>query len=278
MRALRWEAASGSLAVTVFPDPDALGRFLAEEILAGIRDARRAGRRFVLGCPGGRSLRSTYRALAAGAAASGEDLSVLVVAMMDDYILESTAGYTLCRADAHYSCRRFAREEIAGVVNSGLSEGRSLRPENVWLPDPADPSDYDARLRQAGGIDLFLLASGASDGHVAFNPPGSRIDQGTRIVRLAQSTRRDNLATFPQFRGIAEVPRLGVSVGLGTIAELSRQAVLVIHGAHKRPAVRRLASCRDFTPDWPASVIYRCRGGRVLLDEAAAGSLEESTS
>ncbi len=43
----------------------------------------------------------------------------------------------------------------------------------LWYADPADPAAYDRRIAAAGGIDLFLLASGASDGHVAFNPPGS---------------------------------------------------------------------------------------------------------
>jgi glucosamine-6-phosphate deaminase len=47
--------------VCVFRDPDELGEALADEILAAYG---RAGGRFLLGCPGGRSLRSTYRALA----------------------------------------------------------------------------------------------------------------------------------------------------------------------------------------------------------------------
>ena len=44
----------------------------------------------------------------------------------------------------------------------------------------------------------------------------------------------------------------------------------VIHGMHKAPAVRRLETCGDFTPAWPASVIYRCRAPSIHLDGAAA--------
>src|SRR5690606_32844684 len=119
--------------------------------------------------------------------------------------------------------------------------------------------------------------SGASDGHVAFNPPGTPLDSRTRIVELAPSTRRDNLSTFPAFASLDEVPTHGVSVGLGTIARLSRRVVLVMHGSHKRHAATRLAQCSDFTPDWPASVIYRCSQPLVLLDRAAAQTLETAT-
>src|SRR5262245_33741099 len=45
--------------VRIFADADALGETLAEEITVGIERARRADRRYVLGCPSGRSARST---------------------------------------------------------------------------------------------------------------------------------------------------------------------------------------------------------------------------
>jgi hypothetical protein len=124
-------------------------------------------------------------------------------------------------------------------------------PYNVWLPDPADPAAFDARLAAAGGVDLFLLASGASDGHVGFNPPGTAIDSGSRVVRLAETTRRDNLGTFPAFEELAAVPTHGVSVGLGTIARLSASVVMVLNGAHKQAAALRLLSEAAFTPTGP---------------------------
>jgi len=40
--------------VRIFKDSEALGMALAQEIVAGIDEARREGRRYVLGCPGGR--------------------------------------------------------------------------------------------------------------------------------------------------------------------------------------------------------------------------------
>jgi glucosamine-6-phosphate deaminase len=129
---------------------------------------------------------------------------------------------------------------------------------------------YDERLRAAGGVDLFLAASGTSDGHVAFNPAGTTLDERTRVIRLSAATRRDNLETFPDFASLDELPEFGVGVGLGTIVEQSRRVVLVMTGTEKRDAALRLRRCSDFTPDWPASFIYRCRNPMILLDRFAS--------
>ena len=50
---------------------------------------------------------------------------------------------------------------------------------------------------------------------LAFVPPGSPLDGGPSVVTLAEQTRRNNMATFPDFHALDEVPRFGVSVGLG---------------------------------------------------------------
>jgi glucosamine-6-phosphate deaminase len=230
--------------VRVFADANELGTALAAEVL--VRYDASDGP-YLLGCPGGRSLRSTYRALAD----RGRTLDRLVVVMMDEYV-----GAT---PDAHYSCARFANEEIAGPLGAG----------EVWLPDVDDPGAYDARIAEAGGVDCFLLASGASDGHVAFLPPGSPRDGRTSVVPLAESTRRDNLATFPDFESLDDVPLRGVSVGLATIGE-ARTMRLVLQGAGKRAATARLLSLDGFDKSWPASVVYDHSDAQIWIDKEAS--------
>lgn len=264
--------------VSVFAGPEALGSALAAEILAQAAQARRAGRRFLLGCPGGRSLNSTYDGMARLAAEREQDLSHLVIVMMDEYVWPENGGYAACPVDAHYSCTRFAIEDIQGRINRRLPAAGRIPDGNVWMPDPHDPAAYDRQISEAGGIDLFLLASGASDGHVAFNPPGSTLDSGTRIIPLAETTRRDNLGTFPQFRSLDEVPRHGVTVGLGTIARQSLSVVMVLTGGHKREAAKRLLSVRRFTPDWPASMVYECANAAIFLDDDAAPASAHAAS
>jgi glucosamine-6-phosphate deaminase len=252
--------------VAVYPDAGELGLALAHEIARGIDAAGQASRPYVLGCPGGRSARSTYEALAD--LARGGDLEHVVIAMMDDYVEpHPEGGWRPVAADAHYSCRRFATDEILGPLNARAAV--PIPPGNVWFPDPADLPAYRRRLQAAGGIDLFIVASGASDGHVAFCRPGMALDSDTAIIELAETTRRDNMATFPDFASLDEVPTHGVSVGLGTIRDLSRSVRLVLHGPGKRFAASRVLAATDFQPDWPATFIHRCPDARILIDEAA---------
>ena len=210
-----------------FTDAGDLGRTLAAEIAAA--------RPNLLGCPGGRSLRTTYRAL--------PDLPETTIVMMDEYV-------PVPPPSAHFSCRGFAEREIRGG--------------EIWLPDPEDPAAYDERIAAAGGIDIFLLASGASDGHVAMLGPGSPRDGRTAVVELAETTRRDNLRTFPEFATIDDVPMHGVSVGLQTIAD-ARALRLVVHGDDKRDAIERLLALDTFDPEWPASIVHGHADAEVLV-------------
>jgi glucosamine-6-phosphate deaminase len=260
-----------SVPVMVFEDPRALGEALASDIVEGVANAARKGRRYLLGCPGGRSPMPVYHALGRICAVRKPDLSRLVIVMMDEYLIRVNNGFVNCPADAHYSCHRFAEEHLRGALNRHLAKELRVPKTHVWFPAPDRPATYDAKIRAAGGIDLFLVAVGAGDGHVAFNPPGDRLNSRTRIVKLPDSTRRDNVATFPEFRTYEEVPEYGVSIGLGSITCLSRAVTLIAHGDDKREAVRRLTAARgDFVPSWPASFIFRCRNACIMLDKTAA--------
>jgi glucosamine-6-phosphate deaminase len=246
-----------------FATPRDLGEALARDI-ADRLEARSGA--FLLGCPGGRSPRPVYAALAGLAAARGLDLSGLTLVMMDDYL---TPAMTPVPESAHFSCRRFARIEIQALLNRDLPPAHRIPDGNLWFPDPAAPDTYDARIATAGGIDLFLLASGAGDGHVAFNPPGSARDSRTRIVALAEQTRRDNLSTFPDFTALDEVPAHGVTIGIATIAA-ARASAMILWGQDKQIAFRRLAA-GSFDPSWPATAWLLCPDATLYADAAAAG-------
>lgn len=256
----------------VFPDAEDMGAGLAGEIAAGIEDARARGRRYLLGCPGGRSPRTTYAALARIVAERSLDLSHLVIVMMDDYVERDGDTYRRVDPGLHCSVEGFALREIVGPLERAAGAGGGISPDHIWIPDPADPESYDSRLREAGGVDLFILASGDSDGHIAFNPPGSARDSRTRVIELAESTRRDNLGTFPEFASLDAVPRYGISVGVATIIEVSRRAVLVAPGPSKVEAVRRIAAADDYDPSWPATLLACCRNPALFADTLSAPS------
>jgi len=249
--------------VTVVDDARAAGRIAAERI-AGL-----LGGPAVVGCPAGRTPRTTYATLGALAAERALDLSRLHVIGMDEYVEPHGAGYRYCAADAPHSCRRFAEQELRAVANAGLPDERRLAERHVHFPDPQAPERYEEEIADLGGIDLFLLAAGTSDGHVAFNPPGSSLESRTRIVALAESTRRDNLVTFPSLGTLERVPSFGVTVGLGTVARHARAVLLLLLGAEKRTAFERTLATRAFDPAWPASVVHACASAEIVADQAA---------
>ena len=252
-----------------FESLDRLAAAAAERIVDGITEAATARRPYLLGCPGGRTPAPIYNALARQCARDNIDCSHVVIVMMDDYIERDVVPIRVVGSHEGHSCRRFAEHDIRGVVNAALPTGRQISATSVWFPDPADPARYDQRIADAGGVDLFLTASGASDGHVAFCGPGADIDGTSSVVELAATTRIDNMVTFPSLTSIDAVPTHGVSVGLGTIRTLSRSVILVLHGADKRDSFNRVSGTDRFEPDWPATFIHACANAEVWYDANA---------
>lgn len=275
MKTLRIGTGTHTLPAQIFPDAEQLGSALASRIAREIKEASDSGQEYLLGCPAGRTGVSTFNALGRIAGEHSLDLSGTVIVMMDNYLEQCGKAFCHCSDSAHFSCRRFAFEEIRNVLNQALPGEKQLPKRNIWTPDPENPADIERQIQESGGIDLFILASGASDGHVAFNPPGSPIDSTCRIIEIAEATRRDNLGTFPEFETVEDVPTHGISVGLGTIVTHSKASVLAIHGEHKRNTVNRLHQCNGFDPDWPASCIFVCPRAEVFLDHAAAANIVE---
>jgi glucosamine-6-phosphate deaminase len=259
---------------TVFATPEQLGQAAAQIVADRLVEAVRDGRRFLLGCPSGRSPGTTYAALAAIVRERRLDVAQLVIVLMDDYLVPCAGGgWTHEDAAAPHSCLRFGREQIVAPLSAAAGPGRGIGADGLWIPDPADPASYDAQIAAAGGIDVFLLASGASDGHVAFNPPGSLRDSQTRVVELPTATRSDNLATFPSFGGdLGRVPTHGVTVGIATIADLSREVILLLHGTDKGIAAARLIAAESYDATWPATIFTDCRQPTFLIDRAAAAA------
>jgi glucosamine-6-phosphate deaminase len=259
-----------STPLLVFESPSEAGGVVAWDILGRIDQRRRAGGAFLLGCPTGRTPRPVFEAMARQLARTQQDISNLVLVMMDEYLVERDRDLEYADATRPWSCHHFARVEIVDRLNEGLPAGRGVPPDSVWFPDAVNPAGYDERIAAAGGIDFFLLASGASDGHVGFNQPGSARDTRTRVVPLSDDTRRDNLRTFPSFGGLSAVPRHGVTVGIATIAE-AKGACMLVWGAGKRLTLARMRKAEHYEAAWPATVIHECAQRAIVADGEAVG-------
>lgn len=123
---------------------------------------------------------------------------------------------------------------------------------------------YEEAVSAAGGIDLQLLGLGR-DGHIGFNEPGSSLASRTRVKHLTTQTIADN-ARF--FGSAAQVPRLAITMGVGTILD-ARHCVMLATGTGKAEAVAAMIE-GPITASVPASALQLHRKVTVLLDQEAA--------
>jgi glucosamine-6-phosphate deaminase len=253
----------------VYDTPEKLGEELAAALLHRIESARASNRDFLLGLPTGRTPRPLLAALTKQLAERKRDLSRLVLVMMDEYLVSQGDALAWAPREEEWACHAYVWHEYLPAFNTSLPKEHRVPQSSVWFPDPADPDAYERQIADAGGIDFFLLASGASDGHVAFNQPGSPRDCRTRVVPLSDPTRRDNLKTNPGFGSLDNVPKFGVTVGIATIAA-AKAGVMVVWGPGKRETVRRMRAVDRYDPQWPATVIHEIPNGEILADSAAA--------
>ena len=164
-------------------------------------------------------------------------------------------------------------QRYRSVIRRELEEQVDFAADAVLGPDgladdlAAECATYERAIAGAGGVDLQLLGVG-SDGHVAFNEPGSSLSSRTRIKTLTARTRADNERFFEP---PDEVPHHVLTQGLGTILE-ARHLVLVARGSGKAPAVQQLVE-GPLSAICPASVLQLHPHATVLLDDEAASLL-----
>jgi glucosamine-6-phosphate deaminase len=208
----------------------------------------------VLGVATGSSPSAVYRALAA---ANSNAIRGLEVFALDEYVGLSYSS------EASYHA----------VVDMQIRAPLGLDPAKVHVPDGmatnlnAAADAYERELRKVGGVGLQILGIG-SNGHIAFNEPGSSFDSRTRVVTLDDRTRADN-ARF--FANVNEVPATALTQGIGTIMEAA-EIILVANGVEKAYAVASAIEGPVGT-QVPASVLQRHRNVTFALDAAAASAL-----
>jgi glucosamine-6-phosphate deaminase len=97
--------------------------------------------------------------------------------------------------------------------------------------------------------DLCILGIG-TNGHIAFNEPGSPFDSRTRVVSLSEQTIQDNSRFFDS---VDDVPTQAITMGLGTIMDAKR-IVLMARGKNKKDILDEAMFGR-ITEEIPASIL-----------------------
>ncbi|WP_153555600.1 glucosamine-6-phosphate deaminase [Roseimaritima sediminicola] len=240
--------------VVIVEDAEAAGRRAAEEIADLVRRKPNA----VLGLATGGTPVRCYHELVRMHREEGLDFSQVHTFNLDEYL-----GLA---PDHPQSYRYFMQSHLFQHIN--------VPQENTHLPDgltkdvDATCQQYEEQIRSAGGIDIQLLGIG-SDGHIAFNEPGSSLASRTRLKSLTAETIRDN-ARF--FGSEADVPQLAITTGVGTILE-SRVCLMLATGQQKATAVREAIE-GAVSARVTASALQLHPQSIAVLDEAAAAELD----
>lgn len=139
--------------------------------------------------------------------------------------------------------------------------------ENGKATDRQAECDRYNRLLAEMQQDIQVLGIG-SNGHIAFNEPGTPFGSVTHIVDLAESTIKDNSRMFAS---IDEVPRQAFTMGLKNIMN-AKKVLILANGANKAKAVYGLVK-GEVTENLPASVLQLHPDCIVIADESAASLL-----
>ena len=161
------------------------------------------------------------------------DWSLILTFNLDEYIMNP---------DHPQSYHSYMRKNLFNRVN--------MYPNNYHFPFRPTLS-YEDKMVQGREIDLCILGIG-SNGHIAFNEPGSSFESRTRVVDLSLQTRQDNSRFFDSAE---DVPKQAITMGLATIME-SKRIILMANGKHKL-TILNVAMDGEITETVPASILQR---------------------
>jgi glucosamine-6-phosphate deaminase len=169
-----------------------------------------------------------------------------------------------------------------------------VNPANIHILDgnaadlEAECQQYEEKIQQVGGIELFLGGIGP-DGHIAFNEPGSSLKSRTRVKTLAYDTILANSRFFDN--ELDQVPKMALTVGVQTVLDVSRErfhavavadeqqareVVIIITEAHKALALQRCIE-GGVNHMWTLSSLQLHAHPMIVVDEDATLELQVKT-
>lgn len=250
--------------VIIEPSYEKVSQWAANYVSRKIRDfAPAIDRPFVLGLPTGSSPIGMYRELAAMNKAAKVSFEHVITFNMDEYV-----GLPQEHSESYHSFmwRNFFGHIDIPKRNVNILDGNA--------PDlAAECAEYEARIRQVGGIHLFVGGIGA-DGHIAFNEPGSSLTSRTRVVRLTPDTRVANARFFDN--DPKKVPETALSVGVGTVMD-AQEVLIIVNGSNKARALRHAIE-EGVNHMWTISALQMHPNGVIVCDEDATLELRVGTA
>ena len=244
-------------------DYEAGSKWAAKRIAEAIKaKAAKTDAPFVLGLPTGSTPIGTYAELIRMNKAGEISFKNVITFNMDEY-----AGLPVEHPESYHSFmfKNFFDHVDVPRENINILNGNAEDLE-------AECASYEARIKAAGGIDLFLGGVG-EDGHIAFNEPYSSLNSRTRVVNLTY----DTIVVNSRFFGgdISLVPRQALSVGVATITDA--REVLILAFGHKKARALQQAVEGPMSHVCTLSALQSHPDGIIVCDELAAGEIKVNT-
>ncbi|MDR1259693.1 MAG: glucosamine-6-phosphate deaminase [Tannerellaceae bacterium] len=245
------------------PDYELLSRWAARYVAARIRKANpREGKPFVLGLPTGSSPVGMYRNLVELYKQGQVSFRHVVTFNMDEYV-----GLPQDHPESYHSFmwkNLFSHIDIPGG-NVHILNGNAADLEKECY-------EYEAAMKAAGGIDLFLGGIGP-DGHIAFNEPASSLTSRTRVKTLTTDTIIANSRFFGN--DVNKVPKTALTVGVGTVMD-AREVLILVNGHNKARALQQAVE-GAVSQMWTITALQMHPRGIIVADEAACAELKVGT-
>ena len=249
--------------VIIEPNYEKMSKWAADYVAARIKEANPTPEKpFKLGCPTGSSPLGLYKELINKYEAGEISFQNVITFNMDEYVNlpeehpESYHSFMWTNFFSHIDIKK----ENVHILNGNA-------------PDlEAECAQYEAAIKAAGGIDLFMGGIGP-DGHIAFNEPGSSLASRTRVKTLTTDTIIANCRFFDN--DVNLVPKTALTVGVGTVMD-AKEVLIVCNGHNKARALQHGIE-EGVSQMWTISALQMHPHAIIVCDEAACGELKVDT-
>lgn len=245
------------------PDAKIMAQWAANYIASKINKAKpTASNPFVLGLPTGSTPLKTYKELIKLCERGVVSFENVVTFNMDEYV-----GLGANHPQSYHT-----------FMWSNFFDHIDIKKENVHILNgmtadlEEECTSYEKAIKDVGGVDLFLGGLG-SDGHIAFNEPGSSLSSRTRIKTLTTKTVIDNSRFFDN--DVTRVPKTALTVGIGTILE-AKEVVILVDGRNKANALHQAVE-GSVNQMWTISALQMHQKGMIICDYEACIELKVGT-
>jgi len=254
-----------SLELNIYKSRDEMGKAAAQDVAAAMRKYLKAKGKAVMVFA---AAPSQNEFLAHLAKIKGLDWSRVVCFHLDEYV-------DLPRNHPN-TFEGYLREHLFDLVNPKTVhylKGMKGNAKGV-------ARGYGRLLRRHGGVDISCIGIG-ENGHIAFNEPGSDLDDpemvriitiDSRSVKQQYRDYKDHPNPAARYSSLKAVPRKAWTMTVPAILS-AREVYTIVPASQKAEAVKKMWE-GPISPSCPSSALRRHACVKIYLDKDSASSLK----